>query len=113
MLAFPDTLAIGAAVFGVATWVIPWLRYALQSRKPPKTSLASVGHAIGFLVLAGLFSAATLVVAILALLFSSTPNWGWYGLIAVAAYWPLLFTALYIGHRLHRGRTEDPTKRSG
>jgi len=103
MPASDDTLAIGAAIFAAATWIVPFVRMALQ--KKAKFSLHKVGQVLGFFALAGVLSAVTLLIAILALLFSPTPGWGWFSIAAIAAYWPLLFMALYIGNRLdHRRR---------
>ena len=95
MPAFPELLAIGAAVFGVATWIIPWLRFVLERGKPAKTSLAKVGRVIGFVVLAGCFSAAGLLLAILAFIFAERTGWAWVGLGAIAGFWIAL--VVFIG----------------
>jgi uncharacterized membrane protein YbhN (UPF0104 family) len=102
MPALPDLLAMGAAVFGVATWIIPLLRYVWQSRTPRQFSLVRVGHVIGLLVLAGCFSAAGLLLALLAFLFAERSGWAWAGLGAIAGYW--LALAVFVGVGSHVSR---------
>ena len=104
MLAFADHLAIAAAAFGVATCVVPWARYALQSRKPPKTSLASVGRAIGFLILAACLSGAGLLLALPALAFAPHPGWAWLGVSAIAGFWLCICVFGYLTSRRSRQR---------
>ncbi len=87
MPAFPDLLAMAAAAFGAATWVIPWTRCALGGRKPPHTSLAAVSRAIGFVMLAGCFSVAGLLLALLAFVFAERTGWAWLGLGAIVGFW--------------------------
>jgi hypothetical protein len=95
MPAFADVLAMGAAILGVATWIIPWLRYSWQWRTPPKTSLAGVGRVIGFVVLAGCLSAAALLLALIAFVFAERTGYAWIGLGATIGFW--LAFALFLG----------------
>jgi len=97
MPAFPDLLAMGAAFFGAATWIIPGLRYLLSGRKAPHASLAAVGRVIGFVVLAGCFSAAGLLLALLGLMFAERTGWAWLGLGAIIGFWVVLALAIGIG----------------
>lgn len=107
MPAFPDLLAMGAAVFGAATWVIPALRYTLESRKPPHTSLAAVGRVIGLVVLAGCLSAAGLLLALLALVFAERTGWAWGGVGAIVGFWITLAVGVGIGPPSKRGPDDD------
>jgi hypothetical protein len=85
MPAFPDGLAIGAALFAAATWIGPLVHMALWKRQ--RSSLAKVGQVIGLLVLAVCLSGAGLALALLTLLLSQHARWGWYSAAAIAAFW--------------------------
>lgn len=97
MRPFPDLLAVGAVVFAVATWIIPLMRLALW--KAYRSSLATVGQVLGFLVLAASVSATGLLFALLTILLSQRAGWGWFSLAAIAAFWVSLWTVLYIVNR--------------
>ncbi len=100
MPALPDILAIAAAVFAAAAWIVPLVRMALW--KQPRTSLAGVGQAIGFVVLAACLSAAGLGLALLTLVFSSRAAWGWCSAAAIVAFWISLWAFLAIANRFAR-----------
>ena len=102
MPAFPDLIAIGAAIFGVATWIIPWLRYSWQWRTPPKTSLAGVGRVIGLLVLAGCLSATALLLALIAFVLAERTFYAWIGLGAAIGFWLALAVGVGVGKALSR-----------
>ena len=106
MLEFQDVLAISAAVFGVATWVVPPVRYLLSFRKKPRYSLAVVGRVIALLVLAGCLSVATLLLVLLTFLFAPRLGWAWLGLGAVIGFW-LAFGAMVFVAGLRSRRARD------
>jgi hypothetical protein len=106
MPAFFDLIAIGAAVFGIATWIIPWLRYAWQWRTPPKTSLGGVGRVIGLVVLAGCLSAAALLLALIAFVFAERTLYAWIGLSAAIGFWLAFAVFLGVGKAVSR-RPQD------
>ena len=101
--AFSDLPAMGSAVFGVATWIVPSLRYALQSRKKPKTSFAAVGRVLGFVVLAGCFSAIGFVLAFAAIAFAANPPWAWFGVGTIVGFWLSLGVVVAVSGRRSRG----------
>ena len=99
-----QVLPITAAAFAVAVWVIPPVRYFLSFRRKPRDSLAVVGRVIGMFVLAGLLSAAALVLAVSTLAFSRHAAWGWFGLAAIGAYWIPLGIAVTVSHFVWKRR---------
>ena len=109
MPAYPDLLAIAAAVFGIATWTIPLLRYLLQSRNPRQPSLVKVGHVIGFVVLAGCLSAAGLLLGILAFALAECTGWAWVGLEAIVGFWLAFAVFLGVGSHVSRHNRERDT----
>ena len=88
---------IGAAVFAVATWIVPPLRLAMARKR--RTSLASVGFTIHIIVLAACLSAIGLLLALLTLVFASAPNWAWPAILVIAAFWGTGVGLLAIGQR--------------
>jgi hypothetical protein len=104
MPAIDDVLPGATAVFAVAAWVVPPIRYVLSFRRKPRDSLAVVGRVIGMFVLAGMLSAAALVFALLTLAFSQRVAWGWFGLAAIGAYWISLGVAATASHLFWRRR---------
>jgi hypothetical protein len=104
MPAIDDVLAVSTAVFAVAAWVVPPVRYLLSFRKKPRDSLAVVGRVIAMFVLAGMLSAAALVFAFLTLAFTQRAAWGWFGLAAIGAYWMLWVTAAAASDLIRRHR---------
>ena len=102
MPAFPELLAIGAAIFGVATWIIPWLRYAWQWRTPPKTSLGGVGRVIGLVVLAGCLSGVALLLALIAFIFAEHTRYAWIGLGTAIGFWLAFAVFLGVGKAVSR-----------
>src|SRR5438132_9528941 len=68
-------LDISAAVFALATWVVPPLIVVLSPKA--RTSLAAVGRTIGLFVMAACLSAAGLVLAILTFAFAAEAYWAW------------------------------------
>lgn len=96
MPAIDDIFAIAAAVFAVATWVVPPVRYVLSFRKGPRDSLSVVGRVIGLFVLAAMLSVAGLVLAIATLVFTVRGFWGWLSVGLIVAYWLALATSLLI-----------------
>jgi hypothetical protein len=107
MPAFPDLLAMSAAIFGVATWVIPPVRYLLSFRKGPRDSLSVVGRVIGLFVLAAMLSVAGLVLALLTLVYTDRTFWGWVGLGLSAAFWLALLSSMVISDILRWRRQES------
>jgi uncharacterized membrane protein YbhN (UPF0104 family) len=104
MPAIDDVLAIAAAAFAIAAWVVPPARYLLSFRKKPRDSLAVVGRVIGMFVLSGLLSTVALVLALLTLAFSRHSAWGWFSLAAVGAYWISLAIAVAVSRLFWRHR---------
>jgi len=96
---------IGAAVFGLASWVIPWLLIAVP-RKEPKSSLAKVGRAIGILVVAACLSVMGISLALLTLIFAHDANWAWFTLLAIAAFWVSGAILINVGNRSPRAAKE-------
>jgi hypothetical protein len=88
---------IGAAVFALATWIVPPLRLALARK--PRSSLASVGLSIHIIVLAACLSAVGLLLALLTLVFASAANWAWPAILVIAAFWATGVGWLAIGQR--------------
>jgi len=88
---------IGAAVFALATWIVPALRLALA--KKPRSSLASVGLSIHIIVLAACLSAVGLLLALLTLVFASAADWAWPAILVIAAFWGTGIGLLAIGQR--------------
>jgi hypothetical protein len=87
MPAIDDVLAVTTAVFAVAVWVVPLVRYLLSFRRKPRDSLSVVGRVIGLVVLAAILSVVTLLLAVLTLTFTLHTGWGWFGLGAIVLYW--------------------------
>jgi hypothetical protein len=100
MPAFPDGLAISAALFAAATWIGPLVHLALWKRQ--RSSLAKVGQVIGLLMLAACLSGAGLALALLTLLFSQHVGWGWYSAAAIAAFWISFALSASVGRRSAR-----------
>jgi uncharacterized membrane protein YbhN (UPF0104 family) len=107
MPAIDDALAIAAAVFAVAAWVVPPIRYLLSFRKKPRDSLAVVGRVIGLFVLAAMLSAAGLALGIVTLVFTERDFWGWFSIGLIGAYWLALAASLLISDLFRRGRRQD------
>jgi hypothetical protein len=91
------TIDIGAAVFALATWIVPPLRLATARKQ--RSSLASVGLSIHVIVLAACLSAIGLLLALLTLVFASAANWAWCAILAIAAFWATGVGWLAIGQR--------------
>jgi hypothetical protein len=104
MSALDQIFAGGALVCGLATWIVPPLLFAAPWKERPRTSLAAVGRTIGTLVIAACFSAAGVLLALLAFAFAQNTDLAWYGLLAIAAFWVLLVTGSYIGSQCSRGQ---------
>jgi L-asparagine transporter-like permease len=98
-------IAIGAAVFGVATWIVPPLLMALFGNKK-RSSLQSVGFTIYLFVVAACLSAIGVSLALLTLIFEQQANWAWLGLLAIAAFWLLGIISLFVAERLNRRARE-------
>jgi hypothetical protein len=98
-------IAIGAAVFGVATWIVPPLLMALFGNKK-RSSLQGVGFTIYLLVVAACLSAVGVSLALLTLIFAQEANWAWLGLLAIAAFWLLGIISLFVAERLNRRAKE-------
>jgi hypothetical protein len=88
---------IGAAVFALATWIVPPLRLAMARK--PRSSLASVGLTIHIIVLAACLSAIGLLLALLTLVFASAANWAWPAILVIAAFWGTGVALLAVGQR--------------
>ena len=110
MPAIDDTLAIAAAVFAVATWVVPPVHYLLSFRKGPRDSLSVVGRVIGLFVLAAMLSAAGLGLAIATLVFTAHGSWGWFGVGLIVAYWLALVTSLLISDHFAQRRRQESSR---
>jgi hypothetical protein len=116
MPTFPDLLAMGAAVFGVATWIIPLLRFLLQDTKPRHPSqvrvpsLVKVGRVIGFVMLAACLSAAGLLLALPAFVFAEQTGWAWLGLGAIVGFWFALAAFIGIGSQVARRKQREVEK---
>jgi hypothetical protein len=87
---------IGSAVFAVATWIVPPLRFVMRSRKP-RPSLAAVGFTLHVFVLAAGLSAVGLLLALLTLVFAQTANWAWLAILGIAAFWVAGGVLIYVG----------------
>jgi hypothetical protein len=74
---------IGAAVFALATWIVPPLRLAMAKKR--RSSLASVGLTMHIVVLAACLSAIGLLLALLTLVFASASEWAWPAMLVIAA----------------------------
>jgi hypothetical protein len=98
-------IAIGAAVFGVATWIVPPLLMALFGNKK-RSSLQSVGFTIYLFVVAACLSAVGVSLALLTLIFAQEANWAWLALLAIAAFWLLGMISLFVAERLNRRARE-------
>ena len=95
---------IGAAVFGLATWIVPLLLTAMSWNKK-RSSLASVGFTIYLFVVAACLSAVGLSLALLTLVFGQEANWAWIALLEIAAFWLGGGILLGVGdRRQQRGR---------
>jgi hypothetical protein len=88
---------IGAAVFALATWIVPALRFAFARKR--RSSLAAVGFTIHIVVLAACLSAIGLLLALLTLVFASASNWAWPAILIIAAFWGTGVVLLSIGGR--------------
>jgi hypothetical protein len=88
---------IGAAVFAVATWIVPLLRFALARKA--RTSLAAVGFTLHVVFLAACLSATGLLLALLTLAFAPTADWAWFAILGVAAFWVAGGVLVYGGGR--------------
>jgi hypothetical protein len=102
-----DVLAISAAVFAVATWVVPPARYLLSFRKGPRDSLSVVGRVIGLFELAAMLSAAGLVLALVTLAYTGRGFWGWFSVGLIGAYWLALVTSLLISDYFAQRRRQE------
>lgn len=87
---------IGAAIFALATWVVPPL-LAAKSWNKKRSSLASVGFVIGLFVVAACLSVMGISLALLTLLFTKDANWAWPALLTIAAFWVSVFSLSYFG----------------
>jgi hypothetical protein len=87
---------IGLAIFALATWIVPPLRFAIGGNKK-RSSLASVGFTIHVFALAACLSAIGLLLALLTLLFAQTANWAWLAILGIAAFWVAAAVLIYVG----------------
>ncbi|MBV9219591.1 MAG: hypothetical protein JO366_00855 [Methylobacteriaceae bacterium] len=104
-------VAAGAAVFGVLTWTVPFLWFAIGSRRIRAVrtrSLASVGLAISTVVVAASLSAAGLSLGFVAIAFGHEARRAWLALLAIAAFW--ISTTVWIG--LQGARRRQARRRS-
>ena len=103
-----DIIAIGAEVSGLATWIVPALLLALSWNQKPRTSLAGVGFAISLFVVAASFSAISLWLALLTLVFAQDESRAWLALLTIAVFWVSLAASLVAGDhwRRHKQRSE-------
>jgi L-asparagine transporter-like permease len=92
---------IGAAVFGLATWIVPLLLAAMCWTKK-RSSLASVGFTLYLLAVAACLSAVGLSLALVTLIFAQDANWAWIALLEIAAFWLSGGILLGVGDRRHR-----------
>jgi hypothetical protein len=111
MPAIDDILAVSAAVFAIAAWVVPPVRYLLSFRRKPRDSLAVVGRVIGMFVLAGMLSVVALVLSLLTLAYSRHSGWGWFGLAAIMTFWLIFATVLVVGDHYKRREHERTNTR--
>jgi len=111
MPAIDDVLAVATVAFAVAAWVVPPIRYVLSFRNKPRDSLSVVGRVIGLVVLAAIFSAVTVVLAILTLMFTERSGCGWFGLGAIGAHWLAFAAFLLISNRVARRRWQVTDQR--
>jgi hypothetical protein len=102
-----DIVATAAAVFAVATWVVPPVRSQLSVRKGPRDSLSVVGRVIGLFVLAAMLSAAGFLLAIATLVFTGRGSWGWFSVGLIGAYWLALVTWLLITDYFAQRRRQE------
>lgn len=77
----------GAAVFAVATWIVPLGILARWHLRPPRTSLGSAGIAISIFTVAISLSLMTILLAGFTLLFARGGDWAWPALGGVVAFW--------------------------
>jgi hypothetical protein len=92
-------IAVGAAVCGIATWIVPpvvWLALSWRQsrswrRLPPARrsprSLVAVGLIIFVFIVAVYLSAVGMSLAVIALVFARGKSWAWLALAEIAAYW--------------------------
>jgi hypothetical protein len=91
-----DVFAGATLVCGLATWVVPPLLLVAPWNNKRRSSLAAVGRTIGVLVVAGYFSAAGLLLALLAFVFAQDTSLARFGLLAIAVFWVCLGTMIGI-----------------
>jgi L-asparagine transporter-like permease len=99
-----------AAFFAVATWIVPALIHALTWNKKPRTSLAAVGRAIGFVVQAACLSVAALSLALVTLVFAPGRYWAWPAILTVVAFWILGAVLINVGSRRRASPPEERPK---
>jgi hypothetical protein len=101
-------VAAAAELSGFATWVVPALLLALSWNQKPRTSLAGVGFAISLFVVAASFSAISLWLALLTVVFAQDASRAWLALTIIAAFWVSLAALLVAGDqwRRHKERSE-------
>jgi hypothetical protein len=97
---------IAAAIFALATWVVPPL-LAVKSRNKKRSSLASVGFVIGLFVVAACLSVMGVSLALLTLFFTKDANWAWPALLTIAAFWVSAISLSYFGSRRPLTARED------
>lgn len=93
---------VGAALFALATWIVPPLLLAGPRDRQPKGSLAKVGRVIGALSIAACLSVAGLTLAIVSLMFAQGGTWDWSALAAIAAFCLALVLFIAVGSRRSR-----------
>jgi hypothetical protein len=89
---------IAAAIFALATWIVPPF-LAARSWNKKRMSLESVGFFIGLFVVAACLTVMGISLALLNLIFAQDSNWAWPALMAIAAFWVLGVIALNVGGR--------------
>jgi apolipoprotein N-acyltransferase len=95
-------IAVAAELSGLATWIVPALLLALSWNQKPRTSLAGVGFAISLFVVAASFSAISLWLALLTLVFAQDASRAWLALMIIAAFWVSLAALLVAGDQFRR-----------
>jgi hypothetical protein len=90
---------IGAAVCGLATWIVPLLLAAMYWNVKPRSPFGGAGLLIRILVVAACLSATGVSLALLSLVFARGPNWAWPALVAIAAFWLSGGILIYVVNR--------------
>jgi MFS family permease len=95
-------IAIAAVVCGLATWIVPLILVAWSWKERPRSSLAAAGFFIRLAVVALVFSATGLWLALLSAVFVQDAEHAWRAIVLIAAFWLLVGTVLYVGDRRRR-----------